>query len=133
MVTEWGMREAIGPMSLNDNAPVFLGDGGFSGKEYSERTAELIDTETRRILMEMEVKCSDLLNSMRGALNLIARSLLEHETVSGAEVDRLIALAQDNPAAASIEPDTVDGVGVISPGRGDDLAGSMVQDSTDNQ
>ncbi|MFW2382464.1 MAG: ATP-dependent zinc metalloprotease FtsH, partial [Acidimicrobiales bacterium] len=132
MVAEWGMSEAIGPMSLNENGPVFLGDGGITGKEYSERTAELIDTETRKILMGMETRCAELLNSKRGALNLIARSLLEHETVSGAEVDRLIALAENNPAAASIEPKTVDGVGASLPGGGEELTGSMVQDSNDN-
>ncbi|NNE95768.1 MAG: ATP-dependent zinc metalloprotease FtsH [Acidimicrobiales bacterium] len=132
MVTEWGMSDAIGPMSLGDNGPVFLGDGGMTSKEYSERTSELIDTETRRILMEMEARCAELLNTKRGALNLIARSLLEHETVSGDEVDRLIALAEENPSAASIEPETVDEVGGSTTNGGEELSGAMVQDATEN-
>ncbi len=131
MVTEWGMSDAIGPMSLNDNGPVFLGDGATS-REYSERTAELIDTETRKILMEMERRCAELLDTKRGALNLIARSLLEHETVSGAECDRLIALAENNPAAASIEPETLESP-TSSAGGGEEFSSpSMADKSTDS-
>ncbi len=131
MVTEWGMSDAIGPMSLNDNGPVFLGDGATS-REYSERTAELIDTETRKILMEMERRCAELLDTKRGALNLIARSLLEHETVSGAECDRLIALAENNPAAASIEPETLE-TPTSSAGGGEEFSSpSMADKSTDS-
>ncbi len=133
MVTEWGMSPAVGPMSLTDNGPVFLGEDMMHSKQYSEETAKLIDTETRRILMEMEDRCADLLEDKRGALNLIARSLLEHETVSGDEVKRLIALAEHNPAAASIEPETIgdndkDGLfrGTI---EGDPLAPGLVQDA----
>ncbi len=101
---------------------------------YSEETATLIDTETRRILMEMEVRCSALLEQKRGALNLIARSLLEHETVSGEEVLRLIALAENNPAAASIEPETLDeaNIGPFSaPSPGDPLSSAVVRDTTE--
>jgi len=131
MVTEWGMSEAVGPMSLSDNGPVFLGDSMGSSREYSVRSAELAATETRKILMAMEDRCAELLSTKRGALNLIARSLLEHETVSGAECDRLIALAENNPAAASIEPDTLEGVTASSPGGGEEFSGAMVQDTND--
>ncbi len=134
MVTEWGMSDVIGPMSLSDNGPVFLGSDMMGSREFSEQTAHLIDTETRRILVDMETRCIDLLETKRGALNLIARSLLEHETVSGAEVDRLIALAENNPAAASLEPETADNInnGEFTAGiEGDPLAPNLVQD-TDN-
>lgn len=107
MVTEWGMSDAIGPMSLSDNGPVFLGEDMMSSKEYSPETARLIDTEVRKILTTMEERCNALLQSKRGALNLIARSLLEHETVSGAECDRLIALAEENPSLEVPPPETV--------------------------
>ncbi|MGI9609823.1 MAG: ATP-dependent zinc metalloprotease FtsH [Acidimicrobiia bacterium] len=131
MVSEWGMSEAIGPMSLSETGPVFLGDGFSGGKDYSERTAELIDTETRKILMTMEDRCNELLNTKRGALNLIARSLLEHETVSGAECDRLIALAENNPAAASIEPDTRGGESASTGSAGGEELSTISQDVTE--
>ncbi len=93
MVSEWGMSEKIGPMAFGANGPVFLGDDMMQSKEYSEDIARLIDEETQRILLEQEDRCQDLLTTNRNALNLVARNLLEHETLSGAEVNRLIAVA----------------------------------------
>ncbi|MDH3299005.1 MAG: ATP-dependent zinc metalloprotease FtsH [Acidimicrobiia bacterium] len=102
MVSEWGMSEKVGPMAFGASGPVFLGDDMMQSREYSENTAELIDLETQRILTEQEERCHDLLSTNRTALNLIARNLLEHETLSGAEVNRLISVANGDlgsPAA----------------------------------
>ncbi len=93
MVSEWGMSEKIGPMAFGANGPVFLGDDMMQTKEYSEELARVIDEETQRILMEQETRCLDLLSTHRNALNLVARNLLEHETLSGEEVNRLITVA----------------------------------------
>ncbi len=93
MVSEWGMSEKIGPMAFGTNGPVFLGDDMMQTKEYSEELARIIDEETQRILMEQEARCLDLLSTHRNALNLVARNLLEHETLSGEEVNRLITVA----------------------------------------
>ncbi len=100
MVTEWGMSEKIGPMSLSGSGPVFLGDDMMGTKEFSEDTARVIDEEVHRILNDMETRCRTLLTENRAALDLIARNLLEHETISGEEVDRLIATAAAGPAPA---------------------------------
>lgn len=97
MVSEWGMSEKVGPMAFGGGAPVFLGDDMMQSKDYSESTARLIDEETQRILVEQEEACRDLLTTNRNALNLVARGLLEHETLSGAEVDRLIEVAATKP------------------------------------
>ncbi len=100
MVTEWGMSDRIGPMSFSSSGPVFLGDDMMGTKEFSDETASLIDEETHRILADMEDRCMALLNEHRNALDLIARNLLEKETVSGAEVNRLIELAGSPPDSA---------------------------------
>ena len=105
MVTEWGMSEAIGPMSLGDNQPVFLGEDMMHSKSFSDETAKLIDDETRRILRDMEVRCQQLLDANRGALDLIARQLLEHETVSGEEVVRLIEMTETGPLTRQEPPE----------------------------
>ncbi|MGI9595850.1 MAG: ATP-dependent zinc metalloprotease FtsH [Acidimicrobiales bacterium] len=99
MVTEWGMSEKIGPMAFGGSGPVFLGDDMMQSKEYSEDIGRIIDEETQRILREQEARCQDLLTTNRNALNLVARNLLEHETLSGAEVNRLIAVANGEVAA----------------------------------
>ena len=61
-------------------------------RDYSDETARVIDEEVERILREQEDRCRDLLTEYRNGLDLVARSLLEHETIDGAEVKRLIEL-----------------------------------------
>jgi len=101
MVTEWGMSEAVGPMSLSDAGPVFLGDDMMQSKSHSPDTARLVDEEVRRILREAEDGCRDLLVEYRNGLDLIARALLEHESISGDEVYRLLKLSGADVSAPS--------------------------------
>ena len=93
MVTEWGMSEAVGPMSLSDAGPVFLGEDMMQSKSHSPDTMRLVDEEIRRILREAEDGCRDLLVEYRNGLDLIARALLEHESINGDEVYRLLQLS----------------------------------------
>jgi cell division protease FtsH len=93
MVTEFGMSDALGPRAWGTSGPVFLGEDFGQQREYSEDTSRLIDAEVERILRTSEDRCIELLTSQRHALDLVARGLLEHETISGAEVTRLIAVA----------------------------------------
>ena len=65
MVTEWGMSSAVGPMSLADGGPVFLGSDMMQSKNYSPDTAMLVDTEIRRILTESEDHCREILTEYR--------------------------------------------------------------------
>ena len=96
MVTEWGMSEAIGPMSLSDAGPVFLGDDMMQSKAYSPDTQRLVDEEIRRILRKAEDDCRTMLTTYRNGLDLIARALLEHESIDGSEVYRLLNLSGAN-------------------------------------
>ena len=93
MVTEWGMSEAVGPMSLSDAGPVFLGEDMMQSKSHSPDTQRLVDEEIRRILREAEDGCRDLLITYRNGLDLIARALLEHESISGDEIYRLLKVS----------------------------------------
>ena len=104
MVTEWGMSDVVGPMSLSDGGPIFLGADMMQSKSYSPDTAKLVDEEVRRILVAMEDRCRGLLTEYRNGLDLVARALLEHETISGDEVSRLIRVSRTGPSAP--EPDT---------------------------
>jgi len=93
MVTEFGMSDQIGPRAWGTSGPVFLGEDFGHQREYSEETARSIDTEVERLLRVGEDRCRDLLITNRGALDLVARALLEQETISGSEVSRLIRVA----------------------------------------
>src|SRR5918997_1178722 len=96
MVREWGMSPRVGPMAWGSHNTVFLGEDLMSSREYSDDTARIVDEEVERILREQEDRCRDTLRAHRAGLDLVARSLLEHETIDGAEVRRLI-----NQAAAT--------------------------------
>ncbi len=93
MVTEFGMSDEIGPRAWGTSGPVFLGDDFGHQREYSEDTARAIDAEVERLLRQGEDRCRDLLTRNRAALDLITRVLLEQETISGSEVNRLIRVA----------------------------------------
>ena len=94
MVREWGMSERVGPQAWSGGNQMFLGESMMSSKEYSDDTARVIDEEVERILREQEQRCRDTLHEHRNGLDLIARALLERETIDGAEVTRLIELGR---------------------------------------
>ena len=103
MVREWGMSDEVGPMAWGNQSQVFLGDDLMAGREYSDETARIIDEEIQKILVKQEARCRKLLDDNRNALDLIARALLEHETISGNEVTRLIQAANGDSNTESIE------------------------------
>ena len=91
MVREWGMSDAVGPMAWSGQQQVFLGEDLMtSGREYSDDTAKKIDDEISRILREQEERARVTLLKHRRGLDLVAEALLEHETVDGATVAKLI-------------------------------------------
>ncbi len=91
MVREWGMSENVGPQAWSSQQQTFLGDDLMtSGREYSDDTARLLDQEIARILTDQESRATDVLTRHRRGLELIAESLLEHETIDGPTVARLI-------------------------------------------
>jgi cell division protease FtsH len=118
MVSEWGMSSRVGPMAWGSSGEVFLGEDLIHTRNYSDETARVIDEEVERILREQEDRCKLTLREHRHGLDLVARALLEHETIDGSEVTRLITLA-----GGSVEPTDGDGErsGVdIGPGQGPD-------------
>jgi cell division protease FtsH len=106
MVRTYGMSERIGPMAWGDNQQVFLGDDLMHTRDYSDDTARVIDEEVEKILRSAEERCRELLVEHRNGLDLVARALLEHETVDGAEINRLIDVGHTaEPDAEQPEPD----------------------------
>jgi cell division protease FtsH len=61
-----------------------------TGREYSEDTARLLDEEISKLLTAQEQRAKDVLTRHRRGLELIAAALLEHETIDGPTVARLI-------------------------------------------
>jgi cell division protease FtsH len=110
MVREYGLSEAIGPVSYGDRAagahPALAWQRG-----YSERTQWLVDREVAALLARAEARARDLLTRHIDALNQLTTALLEHETISGDKVRALLGAtsparltARTTPPAAIASP-----------------------------
>ena len=91
MITEWGMSETLGKIRYNnDSEEVFLGHSVAQSKNVSDATAKLIDDEIRKIVDEAEKKCRKILIDNVDELHIVAKGLLEYETLTGEEIKDLI-------------------------------------------
>jgi cell division protease FtsH len=91
MVTEWGMSESLGRLRYSDNEEeIFLGRSITRSRNVSEDTAELIDREVRRLVEVAEAKAHAVLTENLDSLHCISKALLEFETLSGDEVDKIM-------------------------------------------
>ena len=91
MVTEWGMSDALGMIAYGTNdQEVFLGHSVTQSKNLSEETARQIDAEIRRIIDEAYARTKRILLEHIDELHLLAKGLLEHETLSGDEIRQVI-------------------------------------------
>ena len=107
MVREWGMSDAVGPMAWSSQQQGFLGEDLMTnGREYSDETARMIDSEIGLILREQEARAKVLLEKNRAGLDLVAQSLLEQETIDGATVARLVQEGLGRPQIVEPSPGT---------------------------
>ncbi len=105
MVCEFGMSDNLGPLTLGRrNGPVFLGRDFHEERNYSEEVAAKIDVEIRNIVDACYDKAVQLLGDNRAIMDRIVQVLLEKETISGDELDRLMKGESEPPALTSDEP-----------------------------
>ncbi|GAB4314554.1 MAG: ATP-dependent zinc metalloprotease FtsH [Candidatus Zixiibacteriota bacterium] len=91
MVCEWGMSEKLGPMTFGKKQEeIFLGREISQHRDYSERTAQMIDDEVKRIISESEEKAFKLLSENEDQLHRVAKALLEREILTGDEIDAIL-------------------------------------------
>jgi len=91
MVCEWGMSDVLGPMTFGKkNEEIFLGREIQSHRDFSEVTARMIDEEVVRIVRKAQSTAEQVLNDNIDLLHNLAKALLEHETIDGAEVDAIM-------------------------------------------
>jgi cell division protease FtsH len=96
MVREFGLSEAIGPVSYSGPPAGYPALG--AARTYSEHTQWLVDQEVAAILTRAETRARDLLASHREALAQLTAALLERETVTG---DQVRAIARASMSTAS--------------------------------
>lgn len=105
MVCEWGMS-SLGMIRFSEeNEMVFLGRDVSRAREYSESTAQQIDSEVKRLIDEAYAKATELLGAKRDKVELIAKALLEFETLDGSQIADLINFGvMKNPPVIAQKP-----------------------------
>ncbi len=117
LVTQYGMSDVLGPVVLGEgHENVFLGRDIGEQKNYSENIAQQIDAEVRRIMVEADVRATQVMTQYRTYLDTIADRLIKEETL---EQEAFTAIVNDiippekkrKPEFDSIAPDnSADGV-----------------------
>jgi cell division protease FtsH len=92
MITEYGMSEVLGPITFGrrQDQQVFLGRDIARDRNYSEEVAYSIDKEVRRLIEDAHAKTEEMLKSNLDKLHLIAKALIERETLEGEELQQLL-------------------------------------------
>lgn len=108
MVCEWGMSEILGMVEYGEgDGPVFLGRGDMGGRRtnYSGHTAKIIDEEIKRFIDEAFEAATRILTENRDKVELIAKALLEFETLDAGHLRDIIDFGEmRNPPTAPKPP-----------------------------
>lgn len=118
IITEYGMSEELGPLTFgHKQEQVFLGRDIARDRNYSEAVAFSIDKEARRIMDESYNRAKQILEQHMDELHLIAKTLMEKETLEAEEFEELLnGKTQPVQAAENKEQKTEEaGSGQIDP------------------
>ena len=94
MITRYGMGEALGLAAFEPPRPTFLPVPTSGPKEYSERTAEVIDAEIQKLLEAAHGRVRATLTAKRVTLEALAKRLIEKEVVDREALLALIAASE---------------------------------------
>lgn len=98
MVTEFGMSDKIGPLALGkENEEVFLGMDISKSPKHSDRTAELIDDEIKKIISTAKQRATKILEENKDKLENLVKALIERETLNGEQIDKIMKGEQLEP------------------------------------
>jgi cell division protease FtsH len=98
MVCQWGMSERLGMVQYGDNNEyIFLGREMIRSKDYSEQTAQEIDAEVKRLIDEGYQRARAIIGANRDKLEVLAKALLEYETLEGSQVEAIIRTGEFVP------------------------------------
>jgi cell division protease FtsH len=93
IVTEYGMSDELGPVTFQrDRENIFLGRELAQGREYSEKTAQLIDQGVKDIMDNCHQRAKDILLNNKGKLEKLAENLIEKEVIQGREIKKVIGM-----------------------------------------
>jgi cell division protease FtsH len=91
MITEFGMSDKLGSVRYAGQQLQYLGGVAQDNSQISPHTQEIIDTEVQSMVTQQYERAQKLLSEHRGALETLAKELLEHETLDGTAVTKALA------------------------------------------
>ncbi len=98
MVTRWGMSSRLGPRTFGRSEElIFLGREISETRNYSEKIAEEIDDEVRRLIEEAQERARAILRERRPLLDKLVSVLMEVETLEGDALTRLLSSDPNEP------------------------------------
>ncbi|MDR1887782.1 MAG: ATP-dependent zinc metalloprotease FtsH [Zoogloeaceae bacterium] len=98
MVTRYGMSDDLGVMVYGENeGEVFLGRSVTQHKNVSEATMQKVDAEIRRIIDQQYALARSILEENRDKVEVMARTLLEWETIDAEQIDDIMAGRDPRP------------------------------------
>ena len=90
MVTKYGMSESLGPVALEGAGGKALFGRGVNEKEYSEQVGATIDREVSKIMTGARDKAEKIVTEYRPFLDIIARRLIETESIERDEFESML-------------------------------------------
>jgi cell division protease FtsH len=91
MVAHWGMSDRLGPIALRvGEEHVFLGKEIQEARDFSEKTAGLIDDEVQRLLREADAQAFELLKAHRDQMERIVDNLMLREELLREDIEALL-------------------------------------------
>jgi len=91
MVCEWGMSERLGPLAFGKKEEqIFLGREFAQHRDYSEETAQIIDSEIRKIVTDSYNRAKEIIEKNLSILHKLANTLLEKEVLDSNQIDAII-------------------------------------------
>src|SRR5687768_11230771 len=89
MIAEWGMNDKIGFVFYgeDENNP---NQGLVTQKEYSDETAREIDAEVKKLIDALYEEVHKMLTANRDRVEAVAKALIQHETLDGGDIDRIM-------------------------------------------
>ncbi len=90
MVTKYGMSEKMGPIALEGEGGKAMFGRGVNDKEYSDKVNAEIDAEVSEIMNSNMKRAEEIMAKHKGALDAIAKRLIETETIEREEFEKIL-------------------------------------------
>ncbi len=100
MVTKWGLSDTLGPLQYGEeDGEVFLGHSVTQHKQFSSKTAQLIDEDIRNIIDRNYSRAQSILSEYEPQLHAMAQALIKYETIDQDQINDIMSGHDVRPPA----------------------------------